>query len=745
LNTRADYVLRVLALSLLYVAGAGVATWFVHGPDQVALIWPPAGIGFIILLIDGLVFWPFIVIGVVVLHATLAPVPMAFVPFSIAANTLSALAAAWMIRREVPRVVNMLTVRSGFRLLRAALVLVLISALIGTAGLVYAGMVPMREFGPSAMRWAMGDLFGAIAVGPALLVARLFHARPERLAPELRYGGTRERIAWSLVLPLTLLAVLAAGQRGTGFALGASALPMVALLWSALRFPPGYALIGTMITALFVATVVGLGFSGFAPPTGLVDTVILLAFLCVCANIPQIVVAAIHESRLAAARLLRRATIDALTGLLNRTAFEDNCRQAMQARPDETMALVYLDLDQFKLANDTSSHAAGDELIQGIAGVLRSQQRPDDLLARTGGDEFAVLLRDVDAAAAEAEARRLGVAIAQYRAAYRGQALSATASLGVVPFRAGGADFGALLARADAACFTAKELGGNRVQIAHLGEAAVEERTNAMQWAIRLRSALDEDRFLLYCQTIAPLRTPAEAGRRRFEILLRLTDPLTGAVLAPAQFVAAAERFKLGVRLDRYVVERTLNWLERNPSALAQVECCSINLTAAALSDEEFASWLRGRIARAPIGPERFCFEITETSAVRDLAHAQHLIQSVRALGCKFALDDFGAGFCSFAYLKALDVDYFKIDGSFVREVAVSPLSLAIVRSIAEIARVLRRQTVAEFAETDTIRQHLLALGVDYAQGFAIDEPMPIERYFALPPATAEPPLLRSA
>jgi EAL domain-containing protein (putative c-di-GMP-specific phosphodiesterase class I) len=233
----------------------------------------------------------------------------------------------------------------------------------------------------------------------------------------------------------------------------------------------------------------------------------------------------------------------------------------------------------------------------------------------------------------------------------------------------------------------------------------------------------------LYCQSIVPLR-PGEDRGRHFEILLRLRDPRTGEVMMPGQFMPAAERFQLGTRIDREVVVRTLAWLEANPAAAATVSTCSINLSGEALGDEGFLVFLSDRLRRSSFPSERLCFEITETSAVRDLARAQRFITQLRGFGCRFALDDFGTGFCSFNYLRALDVDYFKIDGSFVRDMETSPLAEAVVRSINEIAHVLDKRSIAEHTESERERQALIALGVDFAQGYAIDRPRPIDEYF---------------
>jgi EAL domain-containing protein (putative c-di-GMP-specific phosphodiesterase class I) len=257
-----------------------------------------------------------------------------------------------------------------------------------------------------------------------------------------------------------------------------------------------------------------------------------------------------------------------------------------------------------------------------------------------------------------------------------------------------------------------------------------------MRWAVRLDQALRDGAFQLHCQSIVPLREDGGGGRH-LEILLRMVDPDGGGLLPPAPFVAAAEKFNMGPRLDRHVIDRTLAWFERQPTALAQLDTCAINLCAASVNDPGFPAFLRERFARSVVPASKICLEITETSAVRDLDDAQQFIAAARGLGCRLALDDFGAGFCSFAYLRRLDVDYFKIDGSFVRDLESSALSLSIVRSIAEIARSIDKRTIAEFVENDGVRERLARLGVDYGQGYGIDRPQPIDQFFLRPVALA--------
>jgi diguanylate cyclase (GGDEF)-like protein len=726
----ARHVLRFVGLVAAYLAGAQVALWFIDGHDQITLIWPPAGVVYAALILHGLRWWPFVVVSVLLTHFLLAPVPATFLPYSVMSNLVGGVLGAGYVLRFQNLSAEKYTLGGGFNLLIGGLLMVAVSAVIGVAGMIHAGMVASADAVVAGLRWAMGDLFGVVAVTPAVLLA----VRGTRMGipghPAFAYGGWREKLLWLGSVLVILAAIRWAAQLSPDYGLGLASLPLALLLWSALRFEPLFTAIANVAFALLLATVAGLGLEGFTAPSGITDVAALIAFMCVLTLTPQALSAAAHENRVSAVRLLHRARTDALTGLPNRAAFEEAVRLLAARHAGEPMALVYFDLDQFKLINDTLSHRTGDELIRSLTGALQSRLGPHDLIARTGGDEFAVLLRHSPPAEAEARARRLRDAVAEFRFASGGHVAALTASAGLVPFVAGDTDFATLLATADTACFAAKERGGNRIESATPGGAgAVEERSEAMRWALRLNDALEHDRFVLFCQSIAPLHA-LNGHLRHFEVLLRMREKGSGELLPPGQFVPAAERFGLGMKLDSHVLDRTLRWFEQHPDAAARVEMCSINLCAASVDDERFLAFLQQRLARSSLPASKLCFELTETSALRDLSRAQHFIQRVRALGCRFALDDFGTGFCSFGYLRSLDVDYFKIDGSFVREVETSPLALAIVRSIADIGRVMEKETIAECAETEAIRRRLGELGVDYAQGYAVDEPMPIERYF---------------
>ena len=719
-------MLRFILLTALYVLGTWYADAFIGGSTKVTLFWPAAGVAFAAVLLYGWRGSLFIPIAVLIAHLTFAEVPSTFLPFSMLGNFLGALVGAHVVHANgvQPRI----SVASGFGMLRGALVMVLTSGFIGTAGLVVAHMVPLADVGPAMLKWSMGDLLGILCIAPTMLLVGGPLSRNPDLPTAADYSSLNEKLAWTAVLVVSCAFVYWGGLQNSVYALGMVALPMSLLLWSALRFQPIWTTMGACLAVFFLTTLTGLGLAGFKAPVGTLDSALLLGFMSLFATIPLVLVASINEQRVATRKVLRRATTDASTNLPNRAAFEEAVQQALRGEGSGS-ALAYLDLDHFTLINDTASHAAGDALIHGIGSLLKARLRAGDQLFRIGGDEFALLLAG-DAETMELRLQHLQRAVEDYRVGWQNHVLNITVSIGLVNFKPGELEYARLLSLADAACFTAKELGGNRVILASQEPGEMHERTQAMRWALRIREAIDRNLFEIDCQSIAPLRADPTQGRH-FEVLLRMRDPETGERLAPDHFIPAAERFQLGVALDRHVVNLTLAWLEARPEAAAQVHTCAINLTAASLVDESFSAFLFHRVRSSKLPAHKLCFEVTETSAVRDLARAQDLISKMRSLGCGFALDDFGTGFCSFNYLRSLDVDFFKIDGSFVRDLESSSLSMAVIRSITDIAHVLNKQTIAEHTENDAIFASLRDLGVDFAQGFGIHRPEPIEQFFA--------------
>jgi len=426
------------------------------------------------------------------------------------------------------------------------------------------------------------------------------------------------------------------------------------------------------------------------------------------------------------ANLSWQATHDALTGLANRREFEFRLEQVLHpaaSQPGARHALMFLDLDQFKLVNDTCGHAAGDELLRHICALLQSDLREGDTLARLGGDEFGILLENCPAHAAEKIAESLRHTVQSLHFVWKGRPFVTTVSIGLVHIAHTPTSLEASLRAADMACYMAKEKGRNRVQVYHPDDSELSVRFGEMAWVQRLHMALEENRFCLYAQEIAALG-PTEGGSGHIEILLRLHDE-AGRIILPDSFIPAAERYGLMTSLDRWVVENVFKIIarcqqERPGRSMAM---CAINLSGITIGDDDFLGFLHEKFETYRIAPEMICFEITETSAIANLGSAIRFINELKALGCHFSLDDFCAGMSSFAYLKHLPVDFLKIDGSFVKDMLDDPINRAMVEVINHIGHVMGKRTIAEFVETPQIEQALLDIGVDYAQGYLIEQP----------------------
>ncbi|RJG03855.1 EAL domain-containing protein [Noviherbaspirillum sedimenti] len=446
------------------------------------------------------------------------------------------------------------------------------------------------------------------------------------------------------------------------------------------------------------------------------------------------VVLAFHDvsrSRQIAAQLSYQASHDDLTGLVNRREFEHRLKQAVQsaAAEDRQHAFIYIDLDQFKIVNDTSGHCAGDELLRTLASLLQNKLRASDTLARLGGDEFGILLENCPAGPATTIAESLRETVGDFRFVWQGNNFTVSLSIGVVNFGGSEMSVSDILSAADTACYLAKENGRNRVHVGHREDQDITIRQSEMHWVSRLRQALQENRLQLYCQKIVPLNSEAVDAGAHFELLLRLRDE-EGRLVPPGAFLPAAERFGLMPTIDRWVISSAFaNFGQLTPDPTEQLEMCAINLSGASVSDPEFLSFILRELALYDIPTSKVCFEITETVAIANLTQAAALINELRAVGCKFSLDDFGSGMSSFAYLKHLPVDYLKIDGGFVKDMLSDAADAAMVEAINHIGHTMGLRTIAEFVENDAIRARLEALKVDFAQGYGIGKPVPCRHW----------------
>ena len=723
---RARSLLAGAAFAVAYALASLYGDHFT-GPSDVALYWPASGLAFAVVAIGGLrwVWWIPVAFAI---QAAWSPNTPQFLAMSAAANVLALSAGGWVARRDTP--LRPGTVGYAVWMMIAGLVAAAVGGSLGGYVLWYSGMAPDGMFGAQVL-WALGDFLGIASVAPALMIGAarwqrgmLHGGRPELLG---------ERTLWNLTLLGSFL-VMAWGMRAsTQFALGLTALPLAVMMWSAVSFTPLRTSVSALLTVAVVAALASQAVSGFPQPHSVLETAILIGYLCLLAMLPQGLALSIDEHRWLNRRLERRATTDALSGLPNRAAFELAAQAALEDPGNQPMALAYLDLDNLKLVNDTAGHRAGDAVIVAVAAALASAVEKGDLLAHLGADEFMVLMRNATPPVARERARDLLHAVEVARGHYRGGEFSATASIGLVPVQPGQTEFAELLSQADAACFAAKETGGDRVRVASLGGNELADPSSGMRWTVRIRDALRHDRFMLYAQSIVPLAAGQDAeDGARFELLLRMRDVHGGPPHGPDSFIGAAERFRMAVRIDREVVRKTISHLEAHPGIADRVALCTMNLSAGALLDEGFVDFVAGYVQDSGFPTSKLCFEITETSAMRDPTRAQRAIDDMRALGMRFALDDFGTGFCSFGHLRSLDVDFIKIDGSFVQDMCSSAMSFEVVSSINRIAHLLRKRTIAEHAESSRVRAALESLGVDYAQGYAIDHPRPLDEYLGM-------------
>ena len=438
----------------------------------------------------------------------------------------------------------------------------------------------------------------------------------------------------------------------------------------------------------------------------------------------------VTEIRSMSSTLTYQARHDALTGLINRREFEERLDQAIKnARNDKTThALCFMDLDQLKTVNDSAGHAAGDELLRQIAQRLSSSLRRSDVLARFGGDEFGVLLEGCNESNALDVAESMRKKVKNTRFSWGNNAFDISISIGLVMINADSNDVTKTMAAADTACYTAKENGRNRIEKHHVDSTVLSDRRQEMRHIHDIRLAIKQNGLELYGQNIKPLSATTE-DQPFIEILVRMRH-VDGRLILPSMFIPVCERYNLMPELDKWVIETILKKIKTDQrSGQMDLQAYSVNISGQSISNPEFVDVITDVIKRADIKAGALCFELTETAAIANMSTAFEFINRVRVLGCKFALDDFGSGLCSFSYLKNMPVDYLKIDGSFILGIGHDPVDLAFVDTIHRIGEMMGIQTIAEYVETPEILERVIDIGIAYAQGFEIGLPRPLVEF----------------
>lgn len=416
------------------------------------------------------------------------------------------------------------------------------------------------------------------------------------------------------------------------------------------------------------------------------------------------------------------ANHDALTGLVNRRQFENLVHTALEQAQTErqTHAMFFMDLDGFKIVNDTCGHEAGDELLRQLAQLFDSLVRKSDLLARLGGDEFGVFLYNCKVAEALKLANQIRHEVENFQFLWQENAFSVGVSVGLVVADDRWENLEALFRAADSACYIAKDEGRNRVVVYREGTGNQSNRNVATHWVEEINSALESDRMRLACQKILPLHDQPDG--LRFEMLLRL-EREDGSLVSPSSFLPSAERYGLASALDERAIDLCLNWLRDNPRLMHSIRHCSINLSSGSFVQTDFAEKLIEKIKKSGISPEKLCFELTETATIANLSTASEFMQKLSAIGCRFSIDDFGSGLSSFAYLRKLPIDFLKIDGLLVKDILDDPTDFTMVKAINDISKSMGKRTVAEYIESPRLLNAVKDLGIDFAQGFHVGEP----------------------
>lgn len=434
----------------------------------------------------------------------------------------------------------------------------------------------------------------------------------------------------------------------------------------------------------------------------------------------------VSKARRMADQLTWQASHDSLTGLINRLEFEIRLENILENQDKNSdHALLYLDLDQFKVVNDTCGHFAGDELLKQLSSLFQKHIRDIDTLARLGGDEFGILLEQCPTSRAEKISADIIRDLNQFKFSWHDKAFTLGVSIGLVPFNNNNNDtITSIMSSADVACYAAKDAGRNRIHVYKIDDDELIQRHGEMQWVSQIQLALEKNNFELFCQPIVSTSNN-DSEPHHYEILIRMRN-IEGKIFSPMSFLPAAERYNLMPEIDRWVITKVIEQIKQYP--LTQGTMIAINLSGTSLSDENFLNFVINKLQETSVDAGQFCFEITETAAISNLSQVSSFISVLRKIGCQFSLDDFGSGLSSFTYLKNLKVDYLKIDGAFVKDMINDPIDRSMVEAINQIGHVMEIKTIAEFVENKATFDILRKIGIDYAQGYYFSEPFPFEK-----------------
>jgi diguanylate cyclase (GGDEF)-like protein len=696
------YFLGRLVLSTALLSLVAFLSGFAQPDPGFIPIWPSSGIGLALLWHHGARYWPAVFVANTVSSMT---VGTPLLPAT-GVGSLELLMALIALRLLLRWKVHMsLTDTRQFGAFVAALLIAssLAIPIYAVRMMVVFDQTPVRALAAGA-EYFLSASFSFLIFTP--LVLTWSHQR-------FPHGARR----WIFIV--SMFALVIAGWS----VLSLNAEPQDRLLFPLLPVVVICALVAGIGGASAACAVLTMVLNAMAPASASIADMLLRSFFMLSAALAGYLLAVmLRERERIASEMKYRAHHDALTGLLNREEFEHRVNAAMRDA-SARYALLYMDLDQFRVVNDTCGHAAGDQLLRDVSLLLNSTLPDGKIVARLGGDEFAVLLTGHSSQSALAVAETLRQAIHDFQFVHQGRSFWLSMSIGVVLPERGVDTFDMALADADRACYQAKEEGRDRVRLYTHSDRDIVVRRAEMDWVSRLRSAMDEKRLRLFAQPIVAVADP-QVSNGHVELLLRLFDE-RGSLVQPMAFIPAAERYGLMPAIDRWVIEEAFARYARLVARgrATGEEIWSINLSGATLGDASFPDFLENQFALHQLRFDAICFEVTETAAISNLSHARKFMGEMKALGCRFALDDFGAGASSFSYLQNLPVDYLKIDASFVTEMASNPVKEAMVRAINQIGHVMNIKTIAEGVESMDLLPRLGAMGVDYAQGYAIGIP----------------------